>query len=92
MGSGMCWLRAMIGRPAPPGRHRVPSDGGLDAGGPPFAAALDDDMDADEPVACSLCGRPFGFDWEDDRDGAGHGRPLCGECVRNVNFDPDFGG
>jgi hypothetical protein len=45
-------------------------------------------MTKDEPdVFCVSCGMPLGDDLEDDPDGEGPGRPVCGECDRARNFE-----
>jgi hypothetical protein len=38
-------------------------------------------------VDCVICGRPLAGDQEDDPDGGGPNRPICGECTRARNFD-----
>ena len=46
------------------------------------------DMTTDEPDAfCVSCGMSLGDDLEDDPDGEGPGRPICGECDRARNFE-----
>ncbi len=45
---------------------------------------------SDETLFCVSCGRELGFDPEDEPDGDGPGRHLCGECNRARNFDADF--
>ncbi len=78
----MGWLR----------RKRKPSRAGArpDAG----ASATPDESNPDvlEPgvLHCVACGRPLGFDPEDEPDGDGPGRHLCGECNRQRNFDADL--
>jgi hypothetical protein len=39
-----------------------------------------------EIVYCT-CGEPLGFDNDDELDGDGPGRHVCGECNRARNFD-----
>lgn len=39
----------------------------------------------DPELVCAGCGRPLIGDLEDDPTG-GSGEPLCGECVRELNF------
>jgi hypothetical protein len=41
----------------------------------------------DPGLRCVLCGRPLGFDPDDEPDGDGPDRPLCGECRRARDFD-----
>jgi len=36
---------------------------------------------------CCICGNPLGFDREDELDGEGPGRDICGPCNRTRNFD-----
>ncbi len=36
---------------------------------------------------CCICGKPLGFDFEDELDGEGPGRDICGPCNRTRNFD-----
>lgn len=43
-----------------------------------------------EPLTCVGCGRALGFDAEDEPDGDGPGRHLCGECNRSRNFDAEL--
>jgi hypothetical protein len=40
-----------------------------------------------EELACCACGAPLGFDDEDEIDGEGPGRHVCGPCNRARNFD-----
>ena len=42
-------------------------------------------LDLDAPIACASCGRLLLGDPEDDPVGDSIG-PLCGECVRELNF------
>ena len=44
-------------------------------------------MDAPELPVCSGCGALLGFDAEDELDGEGPGRHICGACNRARNFD-----
>ncbi len=34
---------------------------------------------------CCICGAPLGFDLEDEIDGEGPGRDICGACNRTRN-------
>jgi hypothetical protein len=36
---------------------------------------------------CCICGNPLGFDREDELDGEGPGRDICGPCNRTRNDD-----
>jgi hypothetical protein len=38
-------------------------------------------------VWCVICGAPLAADADDDPDGEGPRRPICGECTRARNFD-----
>jgi len=38
-------------------------------------------------VVCVVCGRPLAGDPDDEPDGEGQDRPICGECNRARNFD-----
>jgi len=44
-------------------------------------------VDEEELLRCLTCGTPLGSDPEDDPEGEGKGRPICGECNRARNFD-----
>ncbi len=41
---------------------------------------------------CCICGAMLGFDFEDEIDGEGAGRDICGACNRTKNDDSiEFG-
>jgi hypothetical protein len=46
-----------------------------------------DDTDESELHACCMCGALLGFDREDEIDGEGPGRDICGSCNRSRNDD-----
>jgi hypothetical protein len=54
-------------------------------------AADDGRMDErmDEILICASCGKPLGFDPDDDPAGDA-GQPICGECDRARNFDAEL--
>jgi hypothetical protein len=62
---------------------RQEADRGLPQSDPPMT-----DFDVD--VRCVACGRPFDGDPDEEPDGEGPGRPLCGECNRARDFDTLF--
>jgi hypothetical protein len=45
------------------------------------------DSDAAELHFCCICGALLGFDFEDEVDGEGAGRDICGACNRTKNDD-----
>jgi hypothetical protein len=40
---------------------------------------------------CCICGAQLGFDFEDEIDGEGAGRDICGDCNRTKNDEALFG-
>lgn len=38
-------------------------------------------------LRCVACGRPLDGDPDEEPDGEGPGRPLCGQCRRSRDFD-----
>lgn len=40
---------------------------------------------------CCICGAMLGFDLEDEIDGEGLGRDICGNCNRTKNFQSMMG-
>jgi hypothetical protein len=40
---------------------------------------------------CCICGAVLGFDREDEINGEGWGRDICGDCNRTRNFDIELG-
>jgi len=40
---------------------------------------------------CCICGAELGFDREDEIDGEGPGRDICGDCNRTRNDEALFG-
>jgi hypothetical protein len=45
------------------------------------------DPEADELHFCCICGGQLGFDFEDELNGEGWGRDICGACNRSRNDD-----
>lgn len=68
------------GAPGPAAAPDLAAAGDLAAGGD-LVAAL-----GLEPLACATCGRLLDGDPDEDPVGES-GRPICGECERNRNFD-----
>lgn len=65
---------------------------------PPSAAAQsaatvpDSELGDDELHFCCICGALIrGLDLEDELDGEGPGRDICGACNRTRNFDIELG-
>lgn len=61
---------------------------------PPVAAEVPSaDLGPRELIlhACCICGALFGEDPEDEIDGEGPGRDICGPCNRTRNFDVEMG-
>jgi hypothetical protein len=55
------------------------------------AEPAEDDFDLELHVCC-ICGALLGFDREDEIDGEGPGRDICGSCNRSRNDDSiEFG-
>jgi hypothetical protein len=46
---------------------------------------------ADELHFCCICGALLGFDREDEINGEGPGRDVCGDCNRTKNFETMVG-
>jgi hypothetical protein len=40
---------------------------------------------------CCICGAVLGFDREDEINGEGWGKDICGDCNRTRNFDVELG-
>lgn len=55
------------------------------------AADADLGLDADALHFCCICGALLGFDFEDEIDGEGCGRDICGNCNRTKNFETMVG-
>ena len=49
------------------------------------------DPNTDEFHFCCICGALLGFDLEDEIDGEGAGRDICGPCNRTRNFQAMMG-
>ena len=49
------------------------------------------DPDADALHFCCICGALLGFDREDEINGEGWGRDICGDCNRTKNDEALFG-
>lgn len=63
------------------------NEGDDQSGGPPsLEPAVDASVDLDFHV-CVCCGRLLGDDPEDEIDGEGPGRDICGNCNRGRNWD-----
>jgi hypothetical protein len=52
---------------------------------------FDVDSDADALHSCCICGALLGFDREDEINGEGWGRDICGDCNRTKNDEALFG-
>ena len=46
---------------------------------------------ATELHLCCICGAQLGTDLEDEIDGEGPGRDICGDCNRTKNFEVERG-
>jgi hypothetical protein len=59
------------------------------AGDPNRPSPVDDDCDGDdlELHVCSWCGRFLEGDLEDELNGEGPGRDICGNCNRTKNWE-----
>jgi hypothetical protein len=57
------------------------------------APAVSPDLDADagDMHICCICGSPLGGDFEDELNGEGWGRDICGDCNRTKNADMEMG-
>jgi hypothetical protein len=52
----------------------------------------DSELGDDELCLCCICGALIlGLDLEDELDGEGPGRHICGACNRTRNFDMEMG-
>ena len=60
-------------------------------GEPDSDADADADSDAAELHFCCICGALLGFDREDEINGEGWGRDICGDCNRTKNDEALFG-
>jgi hypothetical protein len=49
------------------------------------------DSDADALHFCCICGALLGFDREDEINGEGRGRDICGDCNRTKNDEALMG-
>ena len=49
------------------------------------------EADADDLHFCCICGALLGFDREDEINGEGWGRDICGDCNRTKNDEALFG-
>ena len=58
---------------------------------PAIEPAPEADDDAVELHFCCICGAMLGFDFEDEVNGEGAGRDICGACNRTKNDEALFG-
>ncbi len=58
---------------------------------PDAAPDADLGLDADALHFCCICGALLGFDFEDEINGEGPGRDICGDCNRTKNFETMVG-
>jgi hypothetical protein len=49
------------------------------------------DPDEGELHVCCICGAVLGFDREDEINGEGWGKDICGDCNRTRNFEIEMG-
>ena len=81
---GMGWGRKRQTAKAPTAESTARIEPGLDADS-------DVDSDADALHFCCICGALLGFDREDEINGEGWGRDICGDCNRTKNDEALFG-
>ena len=70
---------------------KAPTAESTERGEPGADANADIDGDADELHFCCICGALLGFDREDEINGEGWGRDICGDCNRTKNDEALFG-
>ncbi len=47
-----------------------------------------DKIDAEEPIACVICGRPLGYSTDDQPDWPTG--PMCGDCYQSREMDNEI--
>jgi hypothetical protein len=60
---------------------------------PKKAPPVPPDPDEDEAALhfCCICGAPLSGDFEDELNGEGWGKDICGDCNRTKNADMEMG-
>ena len=79
---GMGWVKWRQTRKAPTAESTARNEPEPDANA---------DSDADARHFCCICGALLGFDREDEINGEGWGRDICGDCNRTKNDEALFG-
>jgi hypothetical protein len=54
---------------------------------PPEQPPIEPELETGELHFCCICGALLGFDQEDEINGEGWGRDICGACNRSRNDD-----
>ena len=85
---GMGWGRKRQTAKAPTAESTAPNEPDLDADSD---VDTDVDSDADALHFCCICGALLGFDREDEINGEGRGRDICGDCNRTKNDEALMG-
>jgi hypothetical protein len=77
------------------GKHRKPAEPAGESAREPAAPGAPDEADFFDDSAefhiCCICGALLGGDLEDELNGEGRGRDICGDCNRTKNDEALFG-